>query len=54
MKTYSRLYEQIYSLNNLVLAWKKARRGKTKKNYVIKFNYYDIRSMNNKLILFLT
>ncbi len=31
------IYEQIYSMKNLVLAWRKARKGKTKKKYVIDF-----------------
>ncbi len=31
------LYPEIYSMKNLVLAWKKARKGKTKKDYVIEF-----------------
>jgi len=33
-----KLYSQIISLENLILAWKKARKGKTKKDYVIEFN----------------
>ena len=37
MKTYKNLYPQIYSMKNLILAWKKARKGKTKKQYVVKF-----------------
>jgi RNA-directed DNA polymerase len=37
MKTYGNLYEKIYSKKNLVLAWKKARKGKTQKNYVKNF-----------------
>ncbi|MDD5649481.1 MAG: reverse transcriptase domain-containing protein [Candidatus Nanoarchaeia archaeon] len=37
MYTYTNLYNKIYSYNNLVLAWKKARKGKTKKEYVIEF-----------------
>jgi len=37
MKTYKNFYEKIYSLDNLILAWRKARRGKTKKDYVIEF-----------------
>jgi RNA-directed DNA polymerase len=37
MKTYKNLYEKIYSLDNLFLAYKKARKGKTKKQYVIEF-----------------
>ena len=31
------LYSEIYSIKNLVLAWKKARKGKTKRDYVIEF-----------------
>jgi len=30
-------YEQIYNLSNLILAWREARKGKTKKIYVIEF-----------------
>lgn len=37
MKTYKNLYPKIYDKKNLVLAWKKARKGKTKKDYVIEF-----------------
>jgi retron-type reverse transcriptase len=37
MKTYNKLYEEIYSINNLANAWRKARKGKTKKLYVIEF-----------------
>ena len=37
MEINSRLYSQIYSLDNLILAWRKARKGKTKKYYVIEF-----------------
>ncbi len=37
MKTYSALYSEIISLKNLILAWKKARKGKTNRNYVRKF-----------------
>lgn len=37
MKTYNNLYEQIISMNNLNLAWRKARKGKTRKKYVIEF-----------------
>ena len=37
MKTYKNLYPKIYDRKNLVLAWKKARKGKTKKKYVIEF-----------------
>jgi len=31
------IYYKIYKWDNLILAWKKARRGKTKKEYIIKF-----------------
>jgi len=37
MKKYNDLYEKIISFDNLVMAWKKARKGKTRKDYVIKF-----------------
>src|SRR3989344_2573703 len=37
MKTYKNLYCQIYSFRNLLVAFKKARNGKTKKYYVKEF-----------------
>ena len=37
MKSYKNLYLRIYNINNLILAYKKARKGKTKKPYVIEF-----------------
>ena len=37
MQYQNNLYNQIISFENLILAWKKARKGKTKKDYVIKF-----------------
>ncbi len=37
MKTCNNLYDKVTSLKNLMLAWKKARKGKTKKDYVIEF-----------------
>jgi retron-type reverse transcriptase len=37
METYRNLYPELCSYDNLVLAWKRARKGKTKKDYVIKF-----------------
>ena len=37
MKSYKNLYEEIISLKNLILAWKKARKGKTKKYYIKEF-----------------
>jgi len=49
MKTYNNLYSKIVSYENLLYAWRKARKGKTKKKYVIEFekdlemNLMDIR-----------
>ncbi len=37
MKSYNNLYGQIFSMGNLTLAWRKARKGKTKSYDVIKF-----------------
>jgi retron-type reverse transcriptase len=37
MKSYTSLYKEIISFENLILAWKKARKGKTRKGYVIEF-----------------
>ena len=37
MKTYRKIFDKIISLENLELAYKKARKGKTKKDYVIEF-----------------
>lgn len=37
MKNQHSLYQKIYSLENLILAWQKARKGKTQKEYVKKF-----------------
>ena len=37
MKTSKNLYPEIYSMKNLILAWRKSRKGKTKKDYVIEF-----------------
>jgi len=34
MKTCKNLYPKIYSLENLIIAWRKAKKGKTKKSYV--------------------
>ena len=34
MKTYKNLYEKVYSYKNLYGAYREARRGKTKKEYV--------------------
>ncbi len=37
MKTYNNLYSKLCSYENLELAHKKARKGKTRRNYVIEF-----------------
>ena len=37
MKTFKSIYENVCSPENLILAWRKARRGKTKRPYVIEF-----------------
>jgi len=37
MKTYNNLYYRIASVKNLHDAWRKARKGKTKRGYVIEF-----------------
>jgi len=37
MKTYSNLYPKVYNLSNLIVAWRSARKGKTKRNYVREF-----------------
>lgn len=37
MKSYKNLYQELCSYENLEKAWKKARKGKTLKNYVISF-----------------
>ena len=48
MKTYKKLYPKIYEWENLVIAYKKARKGKTKKKYVIEFEK-DLRKNLQKL-----
>lgn len=42
---YNNIYHKIYSLDNLILAWRKARKGKTKKNYVIGFERDTIKNL---------
>lgn len=37
MKTHKKLYEKLYSIENLLSAFAKARKGKSKKNYVVNF-----------------
>ena len=52
MKTHKNLFPKIYDLKNLILAWKKARKGKIKKDYVQKFweNLpYNLRLLHEEL-----
>jgi len=52
MKSYNNLYEEIISLKNLILAWKKARKGKTKREYVKEFEEnlaYNLKILYNEL-----
>lgn len=37
MKTHKSIYAEIISLDNLVLAWQKARKKRTQKDYVMEF-----------------
>lgn len=55
MKTYKNLYPQIYNIKNLILAWKKARKRKTKKNYIIEFEKdlpFHLKTLNKELLNF--
>jgi len=45
MKSHKYLYPKIYSLRNLCLAWRKARKHKTKKDYVIEFEKNTIENL---------
>ena len=45
MQTYTNLYDKIYSYNNLLLAYKKARKGKTKKDYVLEYGANLIKNL---------
>ena len=45
MKTTNNLYHKIYEWENLVLAFKKARKGKTKKIYVLEFQENAIKNL---------
>jgi RNA-directed DNA polymerase len=45
MKTHKNLYQEISNLGNIFLAWRKARKGKTKKPYVIEFEKNLIKNL---------
>ena len=47
MKTYKNLYSEMYNLTNLILAWRKARKGKTKRDYVIEFEKNLLKNLLN-------
>lgn len=52
MKTYKNLYSEIYGLKNLILAYKKAKKGKTKKHYVKEFEEnlaYNLKILHDEL-----
>ncbi|MBS3080450.1 group II intron reverse transcriptase domain-containing protein [Candidatus Pacearchaeota archaeon] len=52
MKTNKDLYEKIYNLKNLISAWEKAKKGKTKKQDIKKFNEnlaYNINILHDEL-----
>ncbi len=40
-------YPEIYNLSNLILAWRRARKGKTKKVYVLEFEQDTIKNLIN-------
>jgi len=49
MKSYNNIYSEIISFENLILAWKRARKGKTKKDYVIEFEkeiFYNLMALH--------
>lgn len=51
MRRHNNLYEQIYNLDNLILAEKKARRGKSKQKGVIEFDKNKNQNLINLSIL---
>ncbi len=53
MITYNKLYEKLCSTENLTLAFNKAKKGKSKKEYVINFEYNlesNLKELRNELI----
>ncbi len=56
MIAYNNLYKKVISFENLILAWKKARKGKTKKSYVIEFEnniFYNLMALHYELKLYI-
>lgn len=55
MKTYRKLYEKLCSIENLTLAYQKARKGKSKKSSVIEFEkdlQNNLLNLQNELLNF--
>lgn len=55
MKTYKNLYQKFCAMNNLELAFRKARKGKSKKTYVIAFENNleeELQKLHNELCSF--
>jgi retron-type reverse transcriptase len=53
MKSYENIFTKICSFQNLILAYKKARKGKTKRNYVIAFEdnlYLNLLQLQKELL----
>ncbi len=53
MKTYKNLYQKVCSFDNLILAFRKARKGKSKKDYVINFELglqKNLKCLQNDLV----
>ena len=46
MKTYKNLYKKLYSKNNLIEAFNKAKKGKSKRKYVINFELNIVKNIN--------
>lgn len=52
LKTCKNIYEKVISFENLILAWKKARKNKTQKDYVILFErdlFYNLMALHYEL-----
>lgn len=45
MKTHKNLYERVYNLSNLMLAWRRARKDKTNRGYVKEFEKDTLRNL---------
>ena len=45
MKTYRNLYAEIYSMGNITIAWRKASKGKNKRQDVMEFNKNVVKNL---------